>query len=168
MPIYGNMVGGGAPLKTLILQDEEGNEMTGIVVGQEVIFTANAATDIRDGKVAATDEGVVTGAAIIPNYETSTGVKIIKAGAAFKFSLTLHDMYDYTKLQCLICSYNSSINNSVATDRVVIDNNVYGTNSTVVLATVTKNADDKSINLNIANTSENMYTIRYFTYKELY
>jgi hypothetical protein len=46
--------------KTFILEDENGNEFTGIVVDQETIFTATAA-DIAKGKVAGTDSGVVVG-----------------------------------------------------------------------------------------------------------
>lgn len=46
--------------KTFILEDENGNELTGIVVDQEVVFTATLA-DIVKGKVAGTDDGVVVG-----------------------------------------------------------------------------------------------------------
>lgn len=61
MKIVGNMVGCYSPMgKTFILEDENGNELTGIVVDQEVVFTATAA-DIVKGKVAGTDDGVVVG-----------------------------------------------------------------------------------------------------------
>lgn len=61
MKIVGNMVGCYSPMgKTFILEDENGNELTGIVVDQEVIFTATA-SDIVKGKVAGTDDGVVIG-----------------------------------------------------------------------------------------------------------
>ena len=61
MKIVGNMVGCYSPMgKTFILEDENGNEITGIVVDQETIFTATAA-DIVKGKVAGTDDGVVVG-----------------------------------------------------------------------------------------------------------
>lgn len=61
MKIVGNMVGCYSPMgKTFILEDENGNEFTGIVVDQEVVFTATAA-DIVKGKVAGTDDGVVIG-----------------------------------------------------------------------------------------------------------
>lgn len=61
MKIVGNMVGCYSPIgKTFILEDENGNELTGIVVDQEVVFTATAA-DIVKGKVAGTDDGVVVG-----------------------------------------------------------------------------------------------------------
>jgi hypothetical protein len=58
--IIGNMVGGTAPIKTVKIVDEDNNEIIGVVVGQETIFTATAA-DIVKGKVAGTDDGVVVG-----------------------------------------------------------------------------------------------------------
>lgn len=61
MTIIGNMVGCYSPMgKTFTLVDEDNNEFTGVVVDQETVLTATAA-DIVAGKVAATDEGVVTG-----------------------------------------------------------------------------------------------------------
>jgi hypothetical protein len=59
--IYGNVVGGGSGFgKTFLLEDENGNQMTGIVVDELTVFTATA-EDIKLGKVAGTDSGVVTG-----------------------------------------------------------------------------------------------------------
>ena len=58
--IYGNVIGGGAPLKTLKLVDENNNEYIGVVVDEEVIFTAND-EDVIAGKVYAGDKGVSTG-----------------------------------------------------------------------------------------------------------
>lgn len=61
MKIVGNMIGCYSPMgKTFIIEDEDGNEITGIVVDQETVFTATAA-DIVKGKVAGTDDGVVVG-----------------------------------------------------------------------------------------------------------
>lgn len=61
MKIVGNMVGCYSPMgKTFIIEDESGNEITGIVVDQETILTATA-SDIVKGKVAGTDTGVVVG-----------------------------------------------------------------------------------------------------------
>lgn len=155
--------------KTLVLTDDNGNEVTGVIVGQEVIFTANAAEDIREGKVAATDEGVVTGAAIIPNYETTTGKRVVTAGGQFKISdLGMHDIYNYTELQCIICPFSSSIDASVAAEKVVIGDNVYNVNSAAVVSTVIKNSDDKAIDFNFTNTTNSPYIIRYFTYKQIY
>lgn len=58
--ICGNMVGGAAPLKTLIIEDADGNQLAGVVVGSEVIFTA-VDEDVRKGKVYASDNGVSVG-----------------------------------------------------------------------------------------------------------
>lgn len=61
MSIVGNMAGCYSPIgKTFIITDENGNEVTGIVVDQETVFTATAA-DIVKGKTAGTEEGVVVG-----------------------------------------------------------------------------------------------------------
>lgn len=168
MSICGNMVGGLIIPKSFVLVDENNVELVGVTVGEETVLTANAKTDIREGAVAATEEGVVTGEAIIPNYETSTGVKLVKAGSDFQIVLTRHDTYDYTKIQCIICKYNSSANDSVSAEWVAIGDNIYGVNSTAAVATITKNTENKSINLNLINDSDDMYVIRYFTYKELY
>lgn len=59
--ICGNLVGGVVGYgKTFVLVDENNNELTGVVVDSEVIFTATP-EDIKLGKVAAIDSGVVTG-----------------------------------------------------------------------------------------------------------
>ena len=61
MKIVGNMIGCYSPMgKTFIIEDENGNEITGIVVDQQTVFTATA-SDIVKGKVAGTDDGVVVG-----------------------------------------------------------------------------------------------------------
>lgn len=170
MSISGNFVGSYSQMgKTFILQDENGNEITGVIVDNPVVFTANAAEDIREGKVAATDEGVVTGSAVIPNYETTTGQRIVTSGSSFKLTnLTDNDRYDYTELQCIICPFNSSIDESVSAEKVVIGDNVYNSNSADVVATVVKNSTEKSLDFNIINTTDISYIIRYFTYKKLY
>ncbi len=59
--IIGNMVGNYSSMgKTVILVDEDGNETLGVVVDSEVIFTATD-SDVRKGKVYASDEGVSVG-----------------------------------------------------------------------------------------------------------
>jgi hypothetical protein len=60
MGVYGNMVGSFGMPKTFLLVDENGKEYVGVVVGEEVIFTATA-EDIVAGKVAGTSDGVVVG-----------------------------------------------------------------------------------------------------------
>ena len=166
--IYGNTVGGsggGGIGKTFILQDEDGNELVGVVVDQNVIFDATA-NDIRAGKVAATMEGVTTGEKDIPAYNTSEGYKLIPVGSAVK--ITGAKDYEYTKLQVLICAFNTQASDSVATEKVSIDGKVYAVNSTDVISSVTVESENKAINLGITNNGEKPLIIRYFMYKEIY
>ena len=58
--IVGNMVGGRPAPKTFIIEDGDGNEFLGVVVDSEVIFTA-VDSDVRKGKVYASDNGVSVG-----------------------------------------------------------------------------------------------------------
>ena len=58
--IYGNVVGGNSSLKTLKLVDEDNNEYIGVVVDEEIIFTATD-SDVLEGKVYAGDKGVSIG-----------------------------------------------------------------------------------------------------------
>lgn len=58
--IIGNMVGGTAPIKTVKIVDEENNEIIGVIVDSEVIFTARD-EDVVKGKVYASDDGVSVG-----------------------------------------------------------------------------------------------------------
>lgn len=163
--ISGNMVGGAAPLRTLIITDADGNEVVGVVTGSEVVFTAKD-NDVREGMVYASDNGVSVGTKNIPAYRTTQGEHLIDPGASFMIPLAHYNKYDYTKFQCVVCKLNTSLYDSVYTDKIVIDDYVYATNSVDVLSHVTKNADLKCIDFNIVNDSEDFYIIRYFTYKE--
>lgn len=58
--LYGNVTGGFGMPKTFVITDESGNELTGIIVGEQVVFTATAA-DVVAGKTAGTADGVVVG-----------------------------------------------------------------------------------------------------------
>lgn len=163
--LYGNAVMAPVALKTVILQDESGNEMaTGVIVGEKTVFTATD-NDVRNGIVYAGDEGVSTGSKDIPAYRTTQGVTVIKPGEGFSISLPEYTGYDYTKLQCMISKLNSTTEQSVAVDRVAIDDSVYAVNSTVKLASVIKNSETKSIDLNITNDTSDTYVLRYFTYR---
>ena len=59
--INGNMVGSYSQIgKTLTFVDEDGNEITGVIVDSEVIFTATD-SDVRAGKTYASNDGVSVG-----------------------------------------------------------------------------------------------------------
>lgn len=154
--------------KSYLFVDEKGNEVAGVLVSQETVFDA-VENDVREGKVFATATGVKTGEKFIPSYVTQEGYSIVTGGSQFEIkSLQNLDRYDFTKLQVLICPFNKSIAESVATEKVAINENVYLVNSSEIFSTVSKDTEKKYINLGFKNESETLYLIRYFTYKEIY
>ena len=166
MAIYGNPVGGALNAKTFMLEVNGGKtEIAATVVGEETVFDATP-NDVRTGKTFATSSGVAVGTKDIPAYRTAQGAVIIKPNENFSIVLEGYSQYDYTKLQCLISKFNTSVDDSVAVDKVVIVDNRYAVNSTIPLAAVTKDAATKSIKLNIKNESRVDYLLRYFTYRE--
>lgn len=165
MKIYGNAVGGSGLERTYILVDDTGAEALAVMNDNEVTLDATA-NDIRIGKVAATSNGVIVGEKIIPSYNTTEGGTIIPAGETMVIKLPRN--YEFTKLQALICRFNTSITDSVFTDKVSIEGKVYPVNSTEQIATVIVDTSNKLINLGIKNESDTFIVIRYFTYKEIY
>lgn len=163
--IYGNMVGGGtAPLKTLILTDENGNEVIGVVTESVQVFDATPA-DVKIGKTFVSNDGIGVGEDT-KTYRTEQGSVIISANKKFLIPLYEYNLYDYTKLQCIIAPYNINPANSTAADMVVIGDSVYAVKSTEKISDVSKDTDLQAINLNIINNSESKYIIHYFTYRE--
>lgn len=148
-----------------ILVTEDGREVPAVLVDERTVFNATS-NDIRLGKTAATEQGVTLGEKEIPAYHTTEGVQFIPAGAVVAIS----DLprYEYTKLQALMCDFNSNLSNSVATRKVSIDGGVYAVGSAEALATVTIEAETETINFNIRNDGEKPCILRYFTYKEEY
>lgn len=169
--IYGNAIGGsgggsgGSSIdSTFIIEDADGNELVGIVVDEEVIFTATE-NDIRKGTVAATQIGVTEGTKEIPGYHTSEGYKVVTNGS--KFVLSIPD-YNYTKLQAIFCKFNTTMNDSMAADRVVINDNVYPVQSTEFESKVVIDTVNTRIDFGVTNNSGKPYILRYFSYKEIY
>lgn len=165
MAIYGNTVGGFAPVKVVQLELEDGTVLEGVVAEEAPVVDATE-NDVRKGKKAITSMGVIEGQKDIPAYRTTAGTRKIKPGDSFSIPLSGYDKYDYTKLQCIIVQYNTSLSDSVVADKVVINDYLYPVLSTEKISTITKNFTDKSIDFNIINDSENTYVIRYFTYRE--
>ena len=166
MSIIGNMVGCYSPIgKTFVIEDDNGNEYTGVVVDQETIFTATD-NDVREGLVYASDSGVSTGTKVIPIYHTREGTKIIAPNNELKITLEQYDLYDYAYLQCIVCQWDTSLPLSLIDIYKVIDSNVYQTGSNVVLQSVTKDSQTKSVSLGIMNTGDVPVVIRYCVYRE--
>lgn len=150
--------------KTIILVDDYGNEIVAVLSDEEVTLDATP-NDIRIGKTAATADGLTLGEKVIPSYYVAEGYAYIPVGSEFSF-LNLDD--GYTKLQALICKFNSSTPDSVSTEKVSINGKVYETNSTKIIATVSVRSDEKKIYLGLDNDSDSPCILRYFMYKEIY
>ena len=151
---------------TYILVDESGNRIPAVMVAEETVFTATA-NDIREGTVAATEEGVTVGTKEIPAYIVSEGVILVMSGEEFMIPLDSKKCA-YTELQAIFCKLGSSVATSVESDRVSMMDQVYNVNSNDVISTVTPDPDSGHIRFGISNDSGTMYVIRYFSYKEEY
>lgn len=167
--ISGNMVGSYSQIgKTFILTDENGTELTGVVVGQETIFTATD-NDVREGLVYASDGGVSIGTKFIPPYNTVKGTRIIPSGSVCKISMDQNalNLYDYTFFQCIVCLWNTNMEDSVAAEKVAIEDTIYSVQSTTAEAVITKDSETQTIELGFTNNTSNIYVLRYVTYKEI-
>lgn len=152
---------------TFILVDAAGNEIPAVFVENETAFTATA-NDIRLGMTAVTDAGVTEGTKDIPAYHTTEGVVAVPVGGEFAIAIPKADRYDFTKLQAIICQFNSSLANSVSAEKVAIENNVYEVGTTTSLSAIEVDHDSKTIKFGIKNNGPKLCVIRYFTYKEEY
>lgn len=160
-------MGGSTLEQTYILRDVDGRELVAVVSDEEVTLDATP-NDIREGKVAATDTGVTIGEKVIPAYHTNQGAILIPVGSEFKITSLLDlDAYDYTKLQAVICDFNTSLSNSVSTNKVVIEDHVYAVHSVTSLSVLVKNEINKSVDFGIINDTGIPQILRFFTYKEI-
>lgn len=163
--IYGNMTGAYSSLgKTFVFTDENGKEFAGVVVEKEEVFDAKP-SDVRINKTFVNSDGIMTGENTI-TYRTTQSNRLVLPGESYSIPLSQDDRWNYTKFQCVIAQYNTSINDSTAVDKVVLFDNVYATGSTTSLSNITKNEEEKSIDLNITNDTDNTYIIYFTTYKD--
>jgi hypothetical protein len=161
----GNMVGSYSQIgKTFILEDENGNEMTGVITENAIVFDATAA-DIKIGKKAVTDDGVTEGTDT-KTYRTTHGTRLILPGETFSVLLDEYEAYDYTKFQAMISVFNTTEFNSVAIDKISLYDTVYDVGSSDKISDVTKNMESKCIDLNFTNDTNSTYIIHFNTYKE--
>jgi hypothetical protein len=163
--LYGNPIMAPSALNTVLLEDENGNEIaTGVVVGAKTVFTATQ-SDVKVGKIFASDEGVQEGTDT-KTYRTEIGSRTILPNESFSIPFKQYDQYNYTKFSAMISGFNTTVSDSTSVVKVVINDAVYAVNSTVKLADVTKNTLTKSIDLNIINDTNSTYVIHYSTCKE--
>lgn len=150
--------------QTYILVDEEGNELPAVVVNEETVFDATA-NDIRIGKVAVTNDGVTTGTKEIPAYHTTQGWAVVPNGGELSFRSR---QFDYTKLQAIVCTFNTSESSSVSSEKVVINDNLYNVNSIESISSVSKDENNQCVDFGSINDIGEHCIIRYFMYREEY
>ncbi len=146
-----------------LLVTEDGQEIPAVMVEELTMFDATP-NDIRIGKTAATNEGVTIGEKVIPTYHTHEGTKIVTPGKQF---LIGGEHYNYTKLQAMVCSYNTNLSNSVATEKVAINNKIYNVLSIESIAAITTEDAIQRINFGIVNETAKPQILRYIDYKEI-
>jgi hypothetical protein len=149
---------------TYILVDENGVEVPAVFVENETIFTAEA-DDIRLGKVAANQNGVVEGTKEIPTYQATSGSVTIKPGKAMTIPV-FSDLCQYTELQVIVCDYNTAPADSVSAEKVVINDTVYNVGSTIAISVVAVDPSAQTIKLGFTNENETSSIIRYMIIKE--
>lgn len=149
---------------TFILVDKDGNEYPASFLNSAPVFTATA-NDIRKGMTAITAEGITEGTKEIPNYRAQEGFVTVKSGSPLAIAL-FSDMCEYTTLQAIICEHNTSIDNSMAAKKVVINDNVYNVNSTEAISNVTVDISAQTIKLGLTNDDKKRVVIRYMIIKE--
>lgn len=147
-----------------VLVAPDGSEIPAVLVDEVMTFNATA-NDIREGKLAATDMGVTTGAKVIPSYYVNEGFRAVPNGSRFIIPVP---EWDYTKLQAIICSFNTTLYNSVSAEKVTINNKIYDALSTTEVSTVVKDSDNARVDFGIFNDTGRLCLIRYFMYKEIY
>ena len=162
--IYGNMIGGASNPRVYQLEFEDGSILEGVVADEAPVLTATA-NDVRKGKTVITNSGVIEGEKDIPAYRTTVGFVRVLPGDSFSIPLPTYEKYDYTTLQCMLVKKNTTPSDSVFTDKIVIDDTVFPVMSTEKISDVTKNFDNKTIELNLTNNTEQTYYIRYYTYR---
>jgi hypothetical protein len=162
--ILGNATGGFGFPKTYVITDGDGNELTATYVESETIFTATD-NDVRTGMVYAGDNGVSTGTKDIPAYHTWEGRRIIPNGSSFIIPTS---DYTYTRLQAIICTFNTSIDDSVSSEKVVINDGVYNIQSTSMISEVIQDEINSRIDFGLVNDTGKICVVHYFMYKEIY
>lgn len=163
--IYGNATGGFGQPKTIILTDETGNELgVGVVTDSAKVFDAGV-NDVIVGKTFASDEGVQIGENT-KTYRVEMSTWLVFPNESCSIPLGNYDRYDYTGFQGIIVLHSSDYSSKAKTIGITIGDSVFSTETSEKWADITKDSTNKSIDLNIVNNSDEVYSIRYFTYRQ--
>ena len=68
---------------------------------------------------------------------------------------------------CIVCRWDTSLSASLVDTHKVLNSNIYEVGSNIAAAKITKDSENKLINLGLTNTSDVPIVIRYCTYKEI-
>lgn len=158
--ILGNATGGFGFPKTYIITDSNGNELTGVYVESETIFTATD-NDVREGMVYAGDAGVSTGQKNIPSYHTRYGHKVVLANTEIAISVP---EYDYTNLFVTIATYDTNLYQSLSTTYVALDGGMYAVGNPTKISDITIDTTNEKINLGIVSSEKAV--VRYLVTRE--
>lgn len=151
--------------RSYLFVDENGDESIGFIASRETVFDATP-NDVRVGKTYGGSLGAETGEKVIPAYHTTEGYEVIKPGEDMKITF-FDDKYEYTKLQIVLCTFNTRVSDSVAAIKIAINDKVYNVNSTDVISNIIIDNSTKSIDLSLINDCDTSVVLRYFTYKEI-
>lgn len=158
--ILGNATGGFGFPRTYILTDENGNELTGVYVESETIFTATD-NDVREGMVYASDAGVSTGTKNIPSYHTGYGSDIVLENNEVIIETP---ECDYSNLSVIITEYNTSVSKSTSSTYVSINNGMYAVGSSIKVSDITVNEANGQIKLGLIVPEKSV--VRYLVTRE--
>lgn len=164
MGLYGNPSGGFGMPKMIEVVDGAGNTLIGTVTDSEVNLDATR-EDVKIGKIFASNDGIQEGTDT-RTYRVVFASYLILPGEDYSISLPEYERYNYTQFNAMISKFNTTIDDSTAIEKIVLNDCVYNVNSTIALSTITKNQETKSIDLNITNDTEDIYVVYIATYKE--
>ena len=152
--IIGNVVGSSSTINVVQLVCEDGTVLEGIVAAERPNIDATA-KDIRRGKTAITQYGVTEGEADMAGLMSSSCD--VTSGEPLSIYLPDNNRYNYTTFQCVVVLQRDN----AVIKYFSINDAVYSVETATKVSDITKNADTKSIDFNIVNESEDIYTIIY-------
>lgn len=158
--ICGNKVGGGSSEKTYIITNQdESISLIAVAVDELTVFDAKC-NDVASGKKFVGDGGISIGTNDVPLCRDISGVHEVYPDVEVLLILDKNDMWDYSYLQGFITTKADPYNVVM----LIMDDAVYRNGQKV--ADVKKNKDNKSIEFNITNDSDEIYLLHYFICKE--
>ena len=143
-----------------IIVDEAGNQLNATFTEQAVIADATA-NDIRIGKTAITESGLITGTKEIPVYYSNYGYKLLSAN---KEATLFLPRYNYKNLLVTISTYNTSREQSLNVTYISIDNGMYAIGNNTKLSDITIDEEKQQIKFGITVNEKSI--LRYFVITE--